>query len=143
MGANISTAQNIRQQHHANRLKISALLPFGMDRTQLRQARRRTAFKAIKERFKTNQALADALGEGFSPSYVSQLLSGHRGIGDEVADKIENRLGLTPGKLDDTESAPHTSEITDLVRTIETLTDSGKMSLEEIRKMTDMLKARG
>lgn len=49
--------------------------------------------------------MAEALGDGFSPSYVSQLLSGIRGIGDEVATKIEERLALPPGYLDD-ECAP-------------------------------------
>lgn len=49
--------------------------------------------------------MSEALGDGFSPSYVSQLLSGTRGIGDEVATKIEDRLGLSPGYLDH-ESAP-------------------------------------
>lgn len=33
-------------------------------------------------------------------SYLSQLLSGHRAIGDDVARKIESRLSLTPGQLD-------------------------------------------
>lgn len=91
---------NFNQQHLANRSKFSALLPFGMDRTQQRQERRRRSFTEIRTRYSTNAALSEALGEGFSPSYVSQLLSGHRGIGDDVADKIEDRLSLETGWLD-------------------------------------------
>lgn len=90
------------QQHFAYRAKISKPLPLVvMKRTESRQRLRRERFATLKKRFKTNAALSDALGEGFSPSFVSQLLSGHRGIGDDVADKIEKRLGLKAGFMDD------------------------------------------
>lgn len=71
------------------------------NRTELRNKKRRENLELVrKARFKTNAALAETLGEGFSPSYISQLLKGHRGIGDDVADKIEERLGLPFGYLD-------------------------------------------
>lgn len=89
------------QQHDADRLMdSSALTSAAMDRTTLRQHARREAFKRIRQGFKSNVALAEALGDGFSPSYVSQLLNGHRGIGDDVATKIEDRLGIAPNMLD-------------------------------------------
>lgn len=82
------------QQLLANRGNVSNRLSFRtMNRTEMRHKIRREALAQIKaQKFKTNAALSDALGEGFSPSYISQLLSGHRGIGDEVATKIEERL---------------------------------------------------
>jgi len=91
---------NLFQQQFANRYAVSALLVFGMDRTKARQQKRQAAFVALRARFKTNVEFSDALGEGFSPSYVSQLLNGIRGIGDDVATKIEERLGLRPNHLD-------------------------------------------
>lgn len=75
--------------------------PTEMNRTEIRNSLRRDNFAKIRsERFKTSVALVNKLGEGFSPSFVSQLLNGHRGIGDEIADKIEKRLGLLAGYLD-------------------------------------------
>src|SRR5574340_1235222 len=71
-----------------------------MNRTELRQKMRRDNLATVRARYRTNAALSEALGEGFSPSFVSQLLGGHRGIGDDVADKIEARLNLEPGYLD-------------------------------------------
>lgn len=89
------------QQQFAGRATVSKPLPLRtMNRTEIRHRTRRDAFSKLKERFRTNAALAEALGEGFSPSYVSQLLSGHRGIGDDVATKIEDRLNLPRGTLD-------------------------------------------
>lgn len=90
-----------KQQHDANRRIVSGLLPLpAMDRTEFRQKLRRDAFKRLRTRFLSNVEMADALGDAFSPSYVSQLLNGHRGIGDDVATKIEDRLGLAWGYLD-------------------------------------------
>lgn len=98
------------QQHFAHRTKVSNLLHLVvMDRTEKRNQVRREAFARIKTEFKTNVALANALGDEFSPSYVSQLLNGHRGIGDDVATKIEDRLRLPRGSLDEekeTETGP-------------------------------------
>lgn len=101
--AKCSTKLNILQQHGANRANYLSLLPFAAmaNRTETRQKLRRDNLAKLKKtRFKTSVALADRLGDGFSASYISQLLSGHRGIGDDVADKIEERLGLVNGYLD-------------------------------------------
>lgn len=88
------------------------------NRTETRQKLRRDNLARLKKtRFKTSVALADKLGEGFSPSYISQLLGGHRGIGDEVADKIEERLGLPNGYLDGAdESDPVVAEFAQVYR---------------------------
>jgi transcriptional regulator with XRE-family HTH domain len=68
-------------------------------RTEARQKLRREQLaKARAEKFNTSVAMAEALE--FSQSYLSQLLCGHSSIGDEVADKIEDRLGLPDGYLD-------------------------------------------
>lgn len=99
---NISTTLHFLQQHDASRNQSSPLLNFGsMNRTETRQQNRRARFNQIRqERFKTSALMAEHLGDGFSPSFVSQLLRGHRGIGDELADKIEARLDLPSGHLD-------------------------------------------
>ncbi len=72
-----------------------------MDRAELRQHIRREGLKRLRARFSSNIALSNALGDGFAPSYISQLLNGHRGIGDDIATKIEDRLKLSPGYLDE------------------------------------------
>lgn len=36
---------------------------------------------------------------GISPGYLSQILSGHRQMGDQTADKIEKAVGLAAGQL--------------------------------------------
>jgi hypothetical protein len=98
-----STKLNIVQQRQANRVKYLSLITSLVmaTRTEIRQKLRRENLAQVKkERFKKNIDMADELGEGFSPSYLSQLLGGHRGIGDDVADKIEDRLGLERGYLD-------------------------------------------
>lgn len=95
------------QQHFAYRAGLSNALPFlVMNRTEKRQKIRRERFAELRARYKTNAAFSNDLGEGFSPSYVSQLLSGHRGIGDEVAEKIEESLSLSEGFLDDVLAIP-------------------------------------
>lgn len=98
---------NILQQHSAYRATMVKLLPFGyMNRTELRNMLRRERLKRIRqERFKTNVSMAEALSgnepdDVFSASFLSQIINGHRGIGDDVADKIEERLGLPQGYLD-------------------------------------------
>lgn len=76
-----------------------------MNRAEVRAKVRRENFAKLKAHYKTNAALAEKLGAGFSPSYVSQLLSGHRSIGDDVADKIEERLACQAGFLDQLEES--------------------------------------
>lgn len=88
------------QQHTANRPTFSITLCFGMDRVKQRQEKRKAAFQRLRALYRSNTEFAEALGDGFSDSYVSQLLRGHRGIGDDVADKIEGRLRLDQGWLD-------------------------------------------
>lgn len=89
------------QQHYANRLAKGLLIRFrDMNRVETRQKTRRANFARLRRKFKTAAQMADVLGEGFGSSYISQLLSGHRGIGDDVADKIEARLGLPSMWLD-------------------------------------------
>lgn len=94
------------QQHEANRPRFSIKLCFGMDRVKQRQEKRKASFQRLRNAYRSNTELAETLGDGFSDSYVSQLLRGHRGIGDDVADKIESRLGLDHGWLDRDHSTP-------------------------------------
>lgn len=37
---------------------------------------------------------------GLDPSYLSQILNGHRGFGEKAARKMETQIGLQPGALD-------------------------------------------
>lgn len=56
-------------------------------------------FQIIADRFTSQRALADALDT--TPGYVNQLLTGHRGIGEKAARKIEEKLKLNHLMLDD------------------------------------------
>ena len=47
-----------------------------------------------------------ALAMGLVPSHVSQLLSGTRDMGEEVARRIEEKLGLPPGAISMEPDAP-------------------------------------
>lgn len=125
---------NTLQQPFANRAMISNLVTLmDMNRTEYRQKLRRDNFARVRARYHTNAAFSDALGEGFSPSYVSQLLSGHRGIGDEVADKIEQRLQLDPGYLDQKHDEETVSGALSLSSDERDLLDSWKLLLAEER----------
>jgi len=56
-------------------------------------------FQKIAENFVSQRVLADAIDS--TPGYVNQLLTGHRGIGEKAARKIEAKLKLTYLALDD------------------------------------------
>lgn len=56
-------------------------------------------FQKIADSFISHRVLADALDT--TPGYVSQLLTGHRGIGEKTARKIEVKLNLNHLMLDE------------------------------------------
>lgn len=99
-----------------------------MNRAERRHKIRRENFARVnRDRYKTAAAMIEELGEGFSSSYVSQLLRGHRGIGDDVADKIEDRLGLPPGYLDiDMGDAALNDAVAEFAATYNAVTAEGK-----------------
>ncbi len=59
---------------------------------------RRTNLKRLVSNYETQQEFADAALMG--PQYLSQLIHGHREIGEKTARKIEAALGLECGYLD-------------------------------------------
>lgn len=102
-----------------------------MNRAEKRhQIRRENLARVKRERFTTAAAMIEQLGEGFGSSYVSQLLRGHRGIGDDVADKIEERLGLPPDYLDIDMGDPALNDaMAEFATTYKALTPEGKAFL--------------
>lgn len=48
---------------------------------------------------------AFARKHGFDPTYISQMLNGHRNIGEKTARKLEVAAGKPPGWLDGTDAA--------------------------------------
>ncbi len=62
------------------------------------QQRRVDALKALVGKYKTKAEFARKYG--IEPSYVSQLLGGHRGFGEKSARNMEEKLGLPPNYLD-------------------------------------------
>lgn len=74
-----------------------------MDKPPPRSARRRDALLKLIEhfvpaRFEKQHEMAAALG--LAPAHLSQMKSGHRTIGNDSADRIEQGLGLDAGALD-------------------------------------------
>jgi len=65
---------------------------------------RRTNLARLAQGYKSNRQFA--LEMGLAPSHVSQLLSGARDMGEEVARRIEEALGLTPGAISVESDAP-------------------------------------
>lgn len=110
-----------------------------------KKSRRLEKLRALVEKYGGIAEFARSTTPGadkpIDTTYVSQILNGHRSFGEKSALNMARRAGLPDNYFDsDPDSIP--PEISDLLRTVETLTESGKMSLEEIRKMTELLKAR-
>lgn len=64
--------------------------------------RRKSLLRLLEQRDRTRfpreRDFAEALEIG--PAHFSQMKMGVRGIGDDVADRIERALGLAPGAMD-------------------------------------------
>lgn len=128
-----STGLSLLQQQNARRAKTSVLLRFpSMNRAERRHQIRRDNLARIKrERYKTAAAMIEQLGDGFGSSYFSQLLRGHRGIGDDVADKIAERLNLPPGYLDIDLGDPSLNDaVAEFIATYKNVTPEGRRFLE-------------
>lgn len=99
-----------------------------MNRAEKRHQVRRDNLKRVQlARYKTVAAMIEDLGEGFGSSYVSQLMRGHRGIGDDVADKIEDRLDLPQGYLDIDMGDPDLNDaIAEFAATYRAVTNEGQ-----------------
>ena len=64
------------------------------------QDTRRLRLLLLIGEFGTQKALGKRLGSWSGCSYLSQLVNGHRNIGEKTARKIERVLGLHPGWMD-------------------------------------------
>lgn len=75
-------------------------------------------------------------------THLSAVLNGKRGIGDELAARIEKRYALPPGGLDE-EEAPELPEVLRVLNgLILRLTSTGRMHIAEIETYVAMLQAR-
>jgi len=61
----------------------------------------------IADKFASQRGLADALDT--TPGYINQLLTGHRGIGEKAARKIEKKLKLNYLALDNLSNIDNTT----------------------------------
>jgi len=68
---------------------------------------RRQRLVQLISKYPTQQKLADEIG--VTNGYISQLVRGHREIGEKMARKIEAKLGLADGYLDNDECLDYTS----------------------------------
>ncbi|WP_164705353.1 helix-turn-helix domain-containing protein, partial [Pseudomonas viridiflava] len=63
-----------------------------MDINQLRISALRTAMAGLSQKDFANQ-------HGLDASYLSQLLNGHRKLGEKAAATLEEKINLSPGTL--------------------------------------------
>jgi plasmid maintenance system antidote protein VapI len=94
-------------EHSAYRLVVQAAYPARMAYDSPRQLRRRENLRKLLQEA-GGQAQA-ALELGTPKSHLSAILAGRRGVGDELADKIERHFGKPVGWMDmdhETESRP-------------------------------------
>lgn len=63
----------------------------------VREIRKNRLITLIHE-YKTQRALADAIGR--PPSLISQIATGHRGMGEDLAREIEQQVNKPPGWMD-------------------------------------------
>lgn len=112
---------------------------FGMEIKEIRRLRLR---QLIDEKFNGKATrLAEALD--MKPPQIHRWLNGGQGMVEESAKKICDKLSLPPGYLDREGDAPGLpAEVSGLFDTVKSLTESGRMSLEEVRRLTDLLKTR-
>ena len=74
-------------------------MPIRQNRRMDERARRVSTLKRLVEEAGGAAALSRK-HPGIDPSYVSQLLNGHRAFGERAARAMEERLGLERGELD-------------------------------------------
>lgn len=101
MTEEFSSALNASQQHFAKRGRLANCYAAGMVMLTSKEHRRRNfalMVAKLKRDGKRSKDIAIALD--ISPSYVSQMLSGHRDIGDATARSIEQKFELPHGALD-------------------------------------------
>jgi len=80
---------------------------------------------------------------GVAQSHISRILRRESDPTTEMLDSLASALGVSTLQLvSDASNTQTNPEATELTRTIEKLTASGRMSPDEIKAMNDMLKAR-
>ncbi len=63
-------------------------------------AARKANLEALVDHFESQRALGEAVG--WAPSYISQMLTGRRNMGENSARHVEERLGFSRGAMDQT-----------------------------------------
>ena len=98
--------------------------------TETNSIRRKRLSELVSEH-EDQESLADVIG--YTPSYISQLITGHRNVGEKTARKIEKKTGKPSGWLD--QAGDVRSEIVDIIQEI-----SGRDETEQ-RRILGMLRA--
>lgn len=111
----------LRPEHSAYRSVMQLAYSGGMTNGSPRQVRRRENLrKLIGEEAGAQAQLA--LDIGTPKSHLSAILAGRRGVGDALAQKIEEHFGLPAGMLDSDPAADgYPAEVTDIAAQIAAL----------------------
>lgn len=86
--------------------------------------------RVLISRFRTAAEFARTYG--LDPTYISQLLTGYRPIGEVAARKIELACGLPTGSLDGEENTMLTEEQRAWIALLSQLTDEQKAALRQV-----------
>lgn len=92
---------------------------------------RRDNLRALAEKHPTLAAFAERMD--MSPAHVSQLINGHRNMGDAVARKLEKKAGLPEGYMDVT----HTGVADESGTYVATLPGDRQRMLDLMDQMND------
>lgn len=110
----------LRPEHSAYRPVMQLAYSGGMTNGSPRQVRRRENLrKLIGEEAGAQAQLA--LDIGTPKSHLSAILAGRRGVGDALAQKIEQHFALPPGWMDSADGEALPPDFTELVADINTL----------------------
>lgn len=106
-------------EHNAYRPDMQLAYPPGMTNGSPRQLRRRANLRTLVEQ---NGGQAQVAAEiGTPKSHLSAILAGRRGVGDALAQKIEQHFALPPGWMDSADGEALPPDFTELVADINTL----------------------
>jgi transcriptional regulator with XRE-family HTH domain len=107
------------REHSAYRPVMQLAYPAGMTNGSPRQTRRRENLRTLIEQ-NGGQAQV-ALEIGTPKSHLSAILAGRRGVGDALAQKIEQHFALPPGWLDSNDADVLSPDVAELLADINTL----------------------
>lgn len=127
-----------RPEHTAQRPDMQRAYAAAMTKAapSLRRQRRHRNFAALVERAGGTTEMAALLRT--QKSYVSAMANDKRGVGDEIAARVERALGLPPGWMDQEHQHPHAGRALDQDLSLAAAILPPLLTWEVLASMTDL-----